>query len=445
MSDNPNPAPAAEPKALTMENLKSIIAETVKNSTSAEIEALKAQITDVGRKSIFGYNGNFGDGDAESFGNSVVDTSMFSKAYTPGRGNVLDQGQVLGKQLCAMGGPWKSLSPEMETFAGMLKCRMRYNALVQAGIDIKAYNEKVGANIKAALGMNETTAADGGVLVPIEFYATMIEFAIAQSPILSKVWTLPMNSNVLRIPKLAQSAGSYFGGISLHWIDEADEKLATKPTLEQLEFTAKKLIGLIYLTDELIADSMINIVNYVTGLFTRAFQYEMERVIIRGNGAAQPLGIINDPNINIVPRAAAGAVAFTDIVDLDAIIDENFRNLSWITRKATVAELRKLVDNNNQPIFHADYATFMGQPTVPPTMLGYPINLTRNCPALGNEGDVILGDLGMYILAMRQGMTIDTSEHVRFIYDETCLRFVQRVDGMPGVSIAFAILNDATS
>jgi HK97 family phage major capsid protein len=450
---SPAPAPAAAPikKSITMEDLTGIVQTAVKNATEAEIKDLKKQIDVVNRKAIFP-DGNFdpASGEGQAWGGSVIDTSFFNKAYQNAsiftkRGIGADNALVMGRQLVGLGGPFKSLSPEMENFARMIKCKFHGESIRNAGLDVKSYNEKVREQYKAATGLFEGVSADGGVLVPIEFLATVIEFAVAQSPILSKVWRLTMNSNLLRIPRLVQAAGSYFGGISLKWISEAALKESTKPAFEQLSFTPSKLIGLIFLTDELIADSMINIVNYVTGLFTRAFQYEMERVIIAGSGTGQPLGIVNDPSINMVARQTAGTVTFDDLVNMDISLDENFRNLEWITRKATVGTIRKLKDNQNQPIFHADYATFMGQRTVPPNALGYPINLTRNCPAMGSQGDLVLGDLGMYILAMRQEMTIDQSIHVHFEYDETCVRFVSRLDGKPGVSVAFSVLNDVVS
>lgn len=440
-----------DPKKVTMDDLKNIIQIAVKNATDTELKDLKDAIAQVNRRAIFP-DGNFDPdtGEGQSWGKSVIDTNFFNKHYKTasvftGRGRAADDGLVMGSQLVGIGGPFKRLSPELEEFGKMLKLKFHHGSMAAAGIDVKGYNDRVRDQYKAATGLSEGVAADGGNLVPIEFLATVIEFAVAQSPILSKVWRLQMNSNLMRIPRLVQAAGAYFGGIALHWIDEAAQKVGTKPQFEQLSFTPAKLIGLLFLTDELIADSMINLVNYATGLFTRAFQYEMERVIIAGSGVGQPLGIVNDPAVNLVGRTATGAVAFDDLVNMDAAIDENFRNLEWITRKATMAEIRKLKDNQNQPIFHADYATFMGQRVVPPNALGYPINLTRNCPLLGAQGDLILGDLGMYILAMRQEMTIDQSIHVRFEYDETCIRFVSRLDGKPGVSIAFAVLNDATS
>jgi HK97 family phage major capsid protein len=438
-------------KKLTISDLGNIIQLAVKEASAKEVKELRDQIATVNRRAIFP-DGNL-DPDTnmgQSWGKSIIDTNFFNKHYRTakvfsGRGRAVDDGLVMGSQLIGLGGPFKRLSPELEEFAKMIKLKMHSGSMASAGIDVKSYNDRVREQYKAATGLSEGVAADGGVLVPIEFLATVIEFAVAQSPILSKVWRLQMSSNLMRIPRLVQAAGAYFGGIALHWISEAAQKVSTKPAFEQLEFTPAKLIGLIFLTDELIADSMINIVNYITGLFTRAFQYEMERVILNGSGVGQPLGIVNDPAINLVGRTTAGTVVYDDLVNLDSALDENFRDLEWITRKATMGTIRKLKDLQNQPIFHADYATYMGQRIVPPTALGYPINLTRNCPSLGNQGDLVLGDLGMYILAMRQEMTIDQSIHVRFEYDETCLRFVSRLDGKPGVSIAFAVLNDATS
>ena len=442
---NPDDASQTEVKEVTPEDLKAIVASVIKESTAEEIKQLKRDTIEATRKSIFPH-GEMGDG-MQALGDNpaIIDSSFFFKHFKAGQNRLArEDGTMMAGALTAMGGPFKRLSPELEEFAKVIKCNFVPHAIAESGVDLKAYNERCREQYKAA-GMSEGVAADGGVLVPVEYVATVIEFATQQSPILSRLWRLPMNSNTLKIPRLAQAAGSYFGGISLYWTDEAAQKQKSKPQLEQLTFTANKLIGLIHLTDELIADSMINIINYITGLFTRAFQYEMERVVINGSGAGQPLGIVNDPSVNIVARTAAGTVSYSDVVNLDAALDENFRDLTWITRKKTQGTLMALRDNNQRPIFLADYAVFSGQPLNPKTMISYPVEMTRNCPAIGSQGDLILGDLSYYLWCVRQDMTIDSSIHNRFEYDETTYRFVARMDGKPAVSIAFAILNDATS
>jgi len=447
MADKPVDQGAAPvKKAITIDDLKVIIAEVVKTSTKEEVAALKTEIMAVNRKAVFP-----GEGGAESAtpGDdcSVIDRGYFRKSYhSAGIYGSREEAKSFAGQVATTGGPFKRLGKSMRTWCTIVKCRFDHNACATAGIDIKAYNEQVVAEYKAA-GLSEGVSSDGGFLVPVEYAQTVIEFATTQSPILSKVWMMPMSSQTLKIPRLVQAAGSYFGGITLYWTDEAALKTKSKPAWEQLTFTARKLVGLVYLTDELIADSSINIVNYVTALFTRAFQYEMERVVISGAGPAsgEPLGIVNDPGVNIVARAAAGNIGYTDVMNLDAALDENFRDLTWISRKATTIVLKSLRDSNNRPIFLEGYGAFNSEPTFARTMFGYPVILTRNCPALAAQGDLILSDLSMYMVAMRQDIRVDTSIHSRFEYDETGIRFVARLDGQPAVAIAHAILNDAAS
>ena len=466
-ADPPPAAPPKEPDALSMDDLKGIIKTAIVDATKEggsvreAMNSLKTEMTEVNRKAFFpAVDGLFGEGEAETFGGSIIDTSCFHKAAGAVRGaiaanpqmGVLQQGMILGRELARIGGPFKKLSPEMEVFAKQLKCRGQVTRMIANGIDMPKQNETIlehlkqltGVNYKQA-GMSEGVLADGGALVPVEYPATVIEFAFTQSPILSKVWRMPMSTNVMRIPRLVQAAGSYFGGITFYSPGEGEEKHSSKPQFERLSFEARKRIGLVYLTDELIADSLINIVNYVTGLYVRGFMYDMEALVLNNTAAAQAagtpcLGIINDPNViaNGVARNTAGTINYTDLNNLDGQLDENFRNLCWMTRKKTLSTLRNERDLNNHPIVQDQFLHSPG--TVQTSMFGYPVYLTRNCPAMGQMGDIVLGDLSFYLLAIRQDLAIDTSEHVRFIYDEQTLRFVARYDGMPVVPIAFTEL-----
>ena len=223
----------------------------------------------------------------------------------------------------------------------------------------------------------------------------------------------------------------------LYHPDELTSKTITEPSLTYKEFTAKKLIGLCPLSDELVMDSAISIINYITGVFVRAFQYKTESEVIAGTGLlGQMTGILSDGSVNIVGRTTNLQVKYDDILNLESAIDENFVNLTWLSRRATLNYLRKQKDTVGQPVYRDIYP--MGQT---PTILDYPIVKTRNVPVLGLMGDIILGDLSFYMWAVRQEMTIDLSKERYFEYDATAIRFVMRQDGKPGVSIAFAVLD----
>jgi HK97 family phage major capsid protein len=72
------------------------------------------------------------------------------------------------------------------------------------------------------------------------------------------------------------------------------------------------------------------------------------------------------------------------------------------------------------------YATLFGRPVVP----------IEQCQTLGTLGDIILMDPGEYVLIDKGGIDVQTSIHVRFIYDESAIRFVYRCDGQPAWNAA---------
>ena len=436
----PEPQKQDQEVVLKMSDLVGVINTAIKDMDLPQVAALKGDIEKVQRHQMF----PSGDGELlETCGKSIVDTRAFSKTYVRDHRSPLMDGVMLAKQLRSFGGPWLSLSPVMQKFVTVCSVGADYDKARAKGIDMKEFIEEVRVENEKATG--PLTSTDVGPLIPIEFLATVIEFATAQSIILPKLWRIMMNSNTLRIPKLVQAAGSYFGGIHLYHPGEAELKDKTKPSFDYKEFTAKKLIGLILLTEELVADSSINIINYITALFVRAFQWETEHEVLQGLGTGnQMLGIIKDPNINLVPRTTAGTVKFDDLVDLESSLDENYTDLIYVGRRATINAFRKQKDTGGQPVYHDGFTNMFGA-SIPPQLLGYPAVKTRNVPTLGTKGDLVLGDFSFYIWAIRQQMTIDTSRDRYFEYDETALRFVVRQDGQPGISEAFSILKDATS
>lgn len=68
------------------------------------------------------------------------------------------------------------------------------------------------------------------------------------------------------------------------------------------------------------------------------------------------------------------------------------------------------------------YATLFGRPVIP----------IEQCSALGTKGDIILGDFqNGYVIADKGSVKEDISIHIRYVFDESCYRFVYRLDGQP--------------
>ena len=57
------------------------------------------------------------------------------------------------------------------------------------------------------------------------------------------------------------------------------------------------------------------------------------------------------------------------------------------------------------------------------------------------DGDIIAGYFDLYLLAEREGIRLDQSEHVHFIQDRTVFRGVARYDGLPVIAEGFVLMN----
>jgi HK97 family phage major capsid protein len=455
-----------ENKDMTLDDLKSLITAEVATSGKATAQALIDEFKKEGLKAEmkkiypdFGEEGDFTGGTIKSKTGSVLDVSVFRKNYAHQSDN------EFANSLVSIGGPYKKLSPTMQMWGELLKCTGNRTALIRFPYndlkdliqkDYKAYGYKATTD---AMAENELTS--GSYLVPIEFPSMVIEASIKQSPILTNIWRMPMNGSLVSLPKLTQADGSYFGGVTFQEaggvtynngvVANTGEGVQITPkqaSIERLMLLAKKVVAGVILTDEIIQDSVINIINYMTGLLVRAWQYRLEYYVIQGNGTSQPLGITKDADIiaSAIPRLAAGALNYKDLIKVDGELDEIFSGSEfWLMRKKTLSDLRLKVDDVKQPIVRETWGERMGMPTLTPTILGHPYHVTKNVPALGSTGDVIIGNLGMYILGIRSDMRIDISDAPRFEYDETNVRFVARLDGKPGTSFAFKMLKGATS
>ena len=450
---------------LTAEALDKLIADSAAKVLGAKVDALKAeiiadtktQVGDVEKKILFNYDGQGEIGFSKTLGGSAVDfSSMKALAGMPLSfgPDEAKNGAAMGAAFAGIGSPWKRLSPTMEKFAKLLATGFKNAGLSRLGgafledyfKDCKA---QMGIFIKDNSGQSVGTSADGGYTVPIEFAAVVVEFAFQLSPILSKVWRVPMNTQQVKYPKLSQQEGNYFGGVKVSYVNEATAPSAnTKVAFEQNVFNAHKVILETAFTSELIEDSLINIVNFVTGVITRAYMFELERCVIRGSGNGQPRGIIEDVIVkaNAVKRSAgAGHVAIADIYALEGALDEMFTNLSYITRRSTISALRQSLTTVSNGFLKETWEEAAGSPTMIKSMNGYPYFVTRNCHPTGSLGDIICGDLGYYMLAIRRDMRIDMSDAPYWTTDQIALRLTARYDCMPGTSYAFKVLQGTGS
>lgn len=309
-------------------------------------------------------------------------------------------------------------------------------AIINAGkpnghVDARLYN--------AATGLNETVPSDGGFLIQQDFAIKLFEDLFQNGLISGQCEKIPISANsngtVVNGFDETSRASSTAGGIIVYHADEADEKTASKPKFRRVELNLKKLIGLCYLTDELMMDAPA-METRVSSAFRSAFDFQVQDDLINGTGAGMALGILNAGCL-VTVSAEGGQVA-------DTIMTENIVNMyarrfasqtgnyAWYYNQDIEPQLFTMslsVGTGGIPVYMPP-GGLSGKPYG--QIMGLPAYAIEQCPTLGDLGDIILANFkDGYIMAEKGGLKQDMSIHVRFVYDESVLRFVLRMDGQP--------------
>lgn len=301
-------------------------------------------------------------------------------------------------------------------------------------------------SVKTAGHLSEGDEAQGGYLVPEEFRTTLMENLIEASIIRNKALTIPMQTNTIRIPTIEDwsHATSTHGGIALMRPGEGAVKDApTKAKFGQIQLTLHKLVGLVFVSDELLEDSPISIAPLMSRMFSEAFAWQEDEDFIWGTGGAMPQGIMNAPCL--VTQAIE-----TD-QDADTIVTENIvkmwsrmrprgmGNAVWLAHNDTFPQLATLtLDIGTGGTNVGLISRVPGSPYS--DMLGRPLILTEHCDTVGDLGDILLCDWRQYLIGQKAGasaIAAASSIHLKFDYDEVAYRFVMRYDGQPWESSPF--------
>ena len=301
--------------------------------------------------------------------------------------------------------------------------------------------------------MSETIDDEGGYLVPEEFRNIMIMYDAEDTLVWGRSTVWPMNGEKIQFPKLnqnpdVQDAGfDNFAGVTFGWVEEGGEKPETEPTFGMVEMIVHELAGYTEITNTLLDDSVINLVNYLTRMFRAAWYWYTDKAFIQGTGGKQPLGILNDPSILSVFRQTADTIEVQDVLNMESRMPAVFdSNAVWFITKQGRAALRgqSVSSSSKELVLQEMYSDLAKGYDM--TILGKPAYLADGkIPALGSSGDLILGTWTWYYIGFRQDFSMDSSRHFKFRNNRTALRCSGRLDGQAAIPQAFVALDAALS
>ena len=205
----------------------------------------------------------------------------------------------------------------------------------------------------------------------------------------------------------------------------------------QVELDCYKVAGYLVLCNAAIEDSDIELLDAVVVGLSQSIGKALDKAIVYGTGVKMPTGVVT-----AIAETASQKVTisssdhdkkfFQDIIGAAAKADSKYSRGEklWIMNDAT-------------------YATVMQEAVAVDGSGAYVSVVNGRMPAIGGEiivindipnNNIVMGYFDLYALLEKKGITIDTSEHVKFLEDQTVVRGRGRYDGKPVVNKAFVAI-----
>ena len=229
-------------------------------------------------------------------------------------------------------------------------------------------------------------------------------------------------------------------------------------TLNQVTLDGYKVAGYVPVCNSLLEDNDINLASWIVEMLSEAIGLAMDKAILYGKGAASkmPLGIVTRLAQDSKPADyPANAPEWVDLSDSNvlqiggaSVTGAEFWSALMTATGATYTRYNRgnmfwAMNSKTYATLKSKLISFTATGDIVANLFGSLPIVTGDIDVLEfiPDGDIIGGYGDLYLLAMRSGMTIESSTHVQFIQDNTVFRGKQRADGMPIIPGAFVAIN----
>lgn len=282
---------------------------------------------------------------------------------------------------------------------------------------VKHFTAFLRTGIMATTGLNVGVPAEGGYTVPTDLFSQLI---------LKKT-----QANVMRqLARVIQTAhptnfAVQNGRATAAWTAEEAAASTVKPTVSTASVSAYKATSLVLVSEEIIQDSLFDVVTYVINELGYAFGVLEEDAFINGGGSTLPTGILAAATAGIT-TASPTAITADEFIKSYHQLPIPYRNdASWLMHDSVVLAARLLKDTTNQYIWQPGLAA-----GVPDRLLGRPVFVSAKMPTIAaTVRTVLFGDFSNYLICDRSQFHIQRLNERYAELGQVGFRGVERVDG----------------
>lgn len=244
----------------------------------------------------------------------------------------------------------------------------------------------MGAKELRAAGVG--TASAGGYLVAAPFRARLIEAQLAFGSVQTEAEVITTDTGA-QLPWPTVDDTTNVGAILAEntQVTEQDVLFGTA-TLDAYMYTSK----LVRASLQILQDAGFDVEAWLSNALGVRIARILNQHFTTGTGTAQPQGISVGAAIGKT-GVVGQTLTFTygDLIDLIDAVDASYRNagnIKWMMKGSTLAAARKLMDTQNRPLWEPSL-----QNGAPDTLLGYPVVINPDMPAMAaNAKSILFGD-----------------------------------------------------
>ena len=221
------------------------------------------------------------------------------------------------------------------------------------------------------------------------------------------------------------------------WTECCDAINELDVSFGQVELDCYKVAGYVAICNAAVEDSDIDLLDALTVALMQALGKAIDKAIVYGTGTKMPTGAVTAiastaSQLVTISGSDHDKKFFQDIIAASAKADSSYSRGEklWIMNEKTYA----LVMQEAVAIDGSGAYVAMVNGVMP--AIGGDIIVLNFVP----DNNIVLGYFDLYALLEKKGMTIDTSEHVKFLDDQTVLRAKARMDGKPAIAKAFVAI-----
>lgn len=249
--------------------------------------------------------------------------------------------------------------------------------------DVKEFANFIRTNVlNERAGESNFSQGQNGVIVPTTIANKIIKAAVNMSPILEKATKYNTNGK-LEIPVYGKGASD--ADITVAYGEDFTELVEKAGKFTSVTLNDYLIGALAKIGNSLVNNTDIDLVNVVINIIAEYIKIFLEGQVL--NGSTNKIqGCKDIPAGQVVTTAAAGVIAYDDLVKLKNKVIQAFRKGSiWVMSQETQTVLETMKDGNDRPLFVPDSTSeFDGQ------VLGYPVYVSDNMEEIAEEKSPII-------------------------------------------------------